>query len=142
MFTSPPRISAAGVFSDYTADFGIGYGGNASFDSAARTTMSQLRNDSRYNARPYTGTFVAPMATPSAGKASAGRADSAPGATVARSPTDTDHGRYLTEIGGGLQGLMGIEAFTHVNATTLVAGQDFPNAYFGGFDMVAATLRP
>jgi hypothetical protein len=35
-----------------------------------------------------------------------------------------------------------VETFTHVNASTGVADQDFYNGYFGVFDMVADPLRP
>lgn len=35
-----------------------GKANNATFDMTTRASMSQLRNDSRYNSRRYTGTFV------------------------------------------------------------------------------------
>ncbi len=57
MFSEPIQIPAPGMFSDYSATFGIGYGSNASLDAATRASMTELRNDSRYNARDYTGTF-------------------------------------------------------------------------------------
>jgi hypothetical protein len=212
MFTSPPQIPAHGVFSDYTATFGIGYGSNAPFDSETRATMTQLRNDSRYNARPYTGTFVVAnggavrregtggawgfgTGTPTPGDANFGNPwqlcanaqclgwnQHATGCDCDPDPatrSDADRIRYLAEIGSGrrntewywcqclaqgqpcyranshprpllqvidddgvFQGWVGVEAFTHVNTRTLVGDQDFPNAYFGVFDMVSAALRP
>jgi hypothetical protein len=57
-YTSPIQVPAAGVFSDYSASFGIGYGSNAGLGKETRATMTQLRTDPRYNARRYTGTFV------------------------------------------------------------------------------------
>ncbi|MCP2322144.1 hypothetical protein HDA40_000651 [Hamadaea flava] len=58
LYTNPPQIPAAGVFSDYSATFGIGYGSNAGLGRETRATMTQLVTDARYNARKYTGTFV------------------------------------------------------------------------------------
>jgi hypothetical protein len=45
-------------FSSYGATFGIGYGSNASLASTSRASMTQLRNDPRYDARAYTGSYV------------------------------------------------------------------------------------
>jgi hypothetical protein len=59
MGSNPTVIPAPGTFSSYSATFGIGYGSNASLDDAGKATMSQLRNDSRYNAEKYTGDMQA-----------------------------------------------------------------------------------
>ncbi|MER5845884.1 hypothetical protein ABT126_01980 [Streptomyces sp. NPDC002012] len=56
-------IPAAGVFSTYTANFGVGYGSNASLGRESRATMSQLINDQRYNAQPYKGAYVVAKAS-------------------------------------------------------------------------------
>jgi hypothetical protein len=131
MFSKPAEIPAPGVFSDYSATYGIGYGSNTSFDADTRATMSQLRNDSRYNARPYTGTFQVAnggevrhegtggewwfnSGTQSAGDANFGNPwklcangqclgwnQHGTGCDCRNGDPDRDRIRYLAEIGGG-----------------------------------------
>ncbi|MFJ6837183.1 hypothetical protein [Streptomyces sp. NPDC091209] len=120
------EIPAQGTFSTY-ANFGVGYGSNASLDRASRATMSQLVDDPRYNAEPYRGAFVVAKASSSdpatrtgiVGREGSGGtwsfgAASNPWKPCATSPcmgwlqpntscagTDKDRVRYLGEIGGG-----------------------------------------
>jgi hypothetical protein len=210
MFTKQDQIPAPGAFSDYSATFGIGYGSNATFDSDTRATMSQLRNDSRYNARTYTGSFQVAngggvhyedtggkwgfsSGVPTAGDPNFGNAwklcangqclgwnQHSAGCDCKNGDPDRDRIRYLAEIGAGrrntewywcqclaqgkacyqanshprpllqvvdddgvFQGWVGIEAFTHVNTTTLHPDQNWAQGYFGVFDMVGGALaRP
>ncbi|MER5464768.1 hypothetical protein ABT010_29615 [Streptomyces sp. NPDC002668] len=52
------EIPAPGVFSTYSANFGVGYGSNASLGRESRASMTALLKDGRYNNRPYKGSFV------------------------------------------------------------------------------------
>jgi hypothetical protein len=207
MFDKSAEIPAPGVFSDYSATFGIGYGSNATLDGETRATMSQLRNDERYNARPYTGSFqvatgggvqyegtggpwLFSTGTPVSGDPNFRNAwkmcanaqcigwnQHGTGCDCGNGDADRDRIRYIAEIGGGrrntewywcqclaqgrpcyqanshprpmlqivdddgvFQGWVGIEAFTHVNATTLRPDQDWDAGYFGVFDMVPPPL--
>ncbi|NUK12718.1 hypothetical protein HRW23_02100 [Streptomyces lunaelactis] len=120
-------IPAPGEFSSYTANFGVGYGSNASLGRESRATMSQLITDPRYNAQPYKGAFVvakASSADPKTRVGIVGREGSGgawsfgaaanpwkqcngspcmgwlqPGTSCAG--TDKDRARYIAEIGGG-----------------------------------------
>ncbi|MDX3748593.1 hypothetical protein [Streptomyces sp. AK08-02] len=120
-------IPASGVFSTYTANFGVGYGSNASLDRTSRATMSQLVGDTRYNAQPYRGAFVVAKASSSdpdtrtgiVGREGSGGtwtfgAAANPWKLCGSSPcmgwlqpntscagTDKDRVRYIGEIGGG-----------------------------------------
>ncbi|MFF1484788.1 hypothetical protein ACIGZH_04375 [Streptomyces sp. NPDC058319] len=58
-------VPAAGAFSSYTANFGVGYGSNASLSRTSRATMSRLVQDARYGAEPYRGAFVVAKASSS-----------------------------------------------------------------------------
>lgn len=54
------------------------------------------------------------------------------------------HPRPLLQIvddAGTFQGWVGVEAFTHVNASTLQPDSDWPAGYWGVFDMVPDALR-
>ncbi|WP_367222234.1 hypothetical protein [Streptomyces sp. 16-176A] len=120
-------IPASGVFSTYSANFGVGYGSNAPLDRASRATMSQLVGDPRYNAEPYRGAFVVAKASssdPATQKGIVGR-EGAGGAwsfgappnpwklcsgspcmgwlqpNTSCSDTDKDRVRYIAEVGGG-----------------------------------------
>ncbi|MFD3454750.1 hypothetical protein ACFWVC_21550 [Streptomyces sp. NPDC058691] len=121
------EIPAPGTFSSYTANFGIGYGSNASLEGTSRATMNQLVTDPRYNAQPYRGAFVvakASSADPDTRTGIVGRegsggawlfgAASNPWRLCAGSPcmgwlqrdtscagTDKDRVRYIGELGGG-----------------------------------------
>ncbi|MET7619276.1 hypothetical protein [Streptomyces sp. NPDC005408] len=121
------QIPAAGTFSTYTANFGVGYGSNASLERDSRATMSQLINDPRYNAQPYRGAFVVTKASstdPATRTGIVGRegsggtwsfgAASNPWKQCNGSPcmgwlqpntscssTDKDRVRYIGEVGGG-----------------------------------------
>jgi hypothetical protein len=57
-FYTAPDMPAPGQFSDYSANFGIGYGSNASLAYTSKATMSELRYDPRYSARAYNGRNV------------------------------------------------------------------------------------
>ncbi|MEU3601721.1 hypothetical protein ABZ714_23825 [Streptomyces sp. NPDC006798] len=54
----PVQFPAPGEFSDYEANFGVGYGSNAPLTDQSRTPMGSLATDARYNARHYLGSFV------------------------------------------------------------------------------------
>ncbi|MFI6105542.1 hypothetical protein [Streptomyces sp. NPDC051310] len=121
------EIPAAGVFSDYTANFGIGYGSNASLDRGSRATMTQLVTDPRYNGQPYKGAFVVAKASssdPGTRVGIVGREGSGGTWTFGNTAdpwkvcsggacmgwlqpntscagTDKDRVRYIAEIGGG-----------------------------------------
>lgn len=120
-------IPAPGVFSNYTANFGVGYGSNTALDRATRASMSQLINDTRYNAQPYRGAFVVAKASssdPATRTGIVGREGSGgnwtfgaaanPWKPCSGSPcmgwlqpntscagTDKDRVRYIGEVGGG-----------------------------------------
>lgn len=121
------QIPASGVFSTYTANFGIGYGSNASVGRESRATMTQLVKDKRYDAQPYKGVFVVAKASSSdpatrtgiVGREGTGGAwtfaDTANPWRLCRSSlctgwlqpntscssTDRNRVRYLAEVGGG-----------------------------------------
>ncbi|MFF3458945.1 hypothetical protein ACFYXH_32435 [Streptomyces sp. NPDC002730] len=52
------EIPAPDAFSTYSANFGVGYGSNASLGRESRASMTALLKDGRYNNRPYKGSFV------------------------------------------------------------------------------------
>ncbi|MGW2620628.1 hypothetical protein [Streptomyces sp. NPDC001500] len=120
-------IPQRGVFSTYGANFGVGYGSNASLERTSRATMSQLVGDPRYNSEPYRGAFVvakASSADPETPVGVVGRegtggawnfgAAANPWKLCSGSPcmgwlqpntscagTDKDRVRYIGEVGGG-----------------------------------------
>ncbi|MFC4006223.1 hypothetical protein ACFOY2_03245 [Nonomuraea purpurea] len=208
-YSSPVQIPPQGVFSDYSASFGIGFGSNAGLGRETRATMSRLVRDARYNARTYTGTFVvanrgAVTRQSTGGSWWFGSGTQTPGDANYGNPwqvcanqqcigwnqhnSSCDCGsafptknriRYIAEVGGGrrntewywcqclaqgrpcyranshprpllqvvgddgvFQGWVGVEAFTHVNASTLRPDGDLASGYFGVFDMVQPSLRP
>jgi hypothetical protein len=207
-YADPVQLPAPGAFSSYSATYGVGYGSNATFDSTTRASMSQLRNDSRYNARRYTGTFPvakqgivgretsggpwwfgsgsqnpgdANFANPwqvCANGACLGWNQHGTGCDCGATWTDKDRIRYIAEVGGGrrntewywcqclaqgapcyqanshprpllqivddagvFQGWVGVEAFTHVNSSTLVPDGAWASGFWGVFDMVPDTLK-
>lgn len=119
-------IPAPGAFSAH-ANFGVGYGSNASLGRESRATMAQLVNDPRYNAEPYRGAYVVAKASSSVpatrtgivGREGTGGAwhfgaASNPWKLCAGSPcmgwlqpntscssTEKNRVRYIGEIGGG-----------------------------------------
>ncbi|GAA2518944.1 hypothetical protein GCM10010393_59930 [Streptomyces gobitricini] len=121
------QVPASGEFSSYTANFGIGYGSNASLDRETRATMDQLVNDPRYNAQSYKGAFVVAKASSSdpatrvgiVGREGSGGTWTFGGTSnpwklcsggscmgwlqpnTSCAGTDKDRVRYIAEIGGG-----------------------------------------